>query len=59
MIELFISHSSRDSELAGLLVRLFRNALNLDPEKIRCTSLNGYRLPVGADVGESLRTEVV
>jgi len=57
-IRLFISHSSADSELVSLLVALFKNALELKNSQIRCTSLDGYRLPGGAKTTEHLRSEV-
>jgi TIR domain len=59
VVDLFISHSSRDLAVVELLVRLLRNALNLLPKQIRCTSLDGYRLPAGANFGRQLRQEVV
>lgn len=59
MIRLFISHSSRDEELAGLLVELFRAGLELPPSEIRCTSVDGYRLPIGADTADQLRSEIL
>jgi hypoxanthine phosphoribosyltransferase len=58
MLRLFISHSSRDIAVVEPLVDLLRSALNLNASEIRCTSLDGYRLPVGANTEEQLRREV-
>jgi hypothetical protein len=55
---LFISHSSKDVRVVEALVDLFRAALPLTPENIRCSSLDGYRLPGGADIDTHLRQEV-
>jgi len=57
-IRLFISHSSVDRELVERLVELLRAALGLPASQIRCTSIDGYRLPAGADTAEQLRIEV-
>ena len=57
-MKIFISHSSRDSVIAGLLIDLLRLSLNLQSEDIRCTSVEGYRLPGGASTDEMLRREV-
>lgn len=59
MIKIFISHSSRDSVIAKLLAELFRNAMRLSKSEIRCTSVDGYRLPAGASTDEQLRREVL
>lgn len=57
-ISLFISHSSLDTELAAALVALFRSAYSLPAAMIRCSSVDGYRLPVGVPTDEQLRVEV-
>jgi hypothetical protein len=59
MISVFVSHSSQDRELAELLVDLLRSALNLGADTIRASSVDGYRLPAGADVDEQLRDELL
>jgi hypothetical protein len=58
-IRVFISHSSRDSKLVECLIKLLRSALVLSAKQIRCTSIDGHRLPGGAHTEEQLRTEVV
>jgi hypothetical protein len=59
MIDVFISHSGEDSRLASQLVNLLRASLNLSAQQVRCTSLDGYRLPAGADTDEQLREEAL
>jgi len=58
-IEVFISHSARDADAAEALIRLLRAALALPASAIRCTSVDGYRLPGGADTNSRLRQEVI
>lgn len=57
-ILVFISHSSKDKELALALIELLRNALGLRDDEIRCTSVDGFRLPAGAKAEDQLKTEV-
>lgn len=57
-IRLFISHSSKDSLFVQSLIDLIRAALNLGSSEIRCTSIDGYRLPGGANTSEQLKQEV-
>ncbi len=59
MVDVFVSHSSEDSLLAKQLVDLLRSSLNLRAQQIRCTSVDGYRLPAGADADEQLRKEAL
>ena len=58
MIKLFISHSSKDQELAEKLTELVKNALRLSSDEIRCTTIDGYRLPGGAKTNEQIKREV-
>jgi len=57
-IEIFISHSSADVEIASALVELIRAALHVAPAKIRCSSVDGYRLPGGAHTDQQLKREL-
>jgi len=59
LINVFISHSGTDAQLAASLIDLLRVALpGLHPETIRCTSVPGYRLPGGASTDDQLRAEM-
>jgi hypothetical protein len=57
-IDVFISHSNRDVDIATALIDLIRIGCNIQPSRIRCTSVDGYRLKVGSDTDEQLRIEV-
>jgi predicted transcriptional regulator len=57
-IKIFISHSSKDETLADALAELFRNALGLPPQQIRCTSVDAYRLSVGVKTDAELQREI-
>lgn len=58
-IRIFISHSSEDKELAAAVVGLLQSALALPAASIRCTSVDGYGLPAGADTAYEIRQEVL
>jgi hypothetical protein len=57
-MKLFISHSSADEVAAEAFVGFLRAALNLGAKDIRCTSVDGHQLTVGANVDDQLRQEV-
>jgi len=57
-LDFFVSHCSRDDQLAGAVARLLQLAFSLPPDRIRCTSAPGFKLPCGADTDEQLRSEV-
>jgi hypothetical protein len=57
-LRLFISHSSKDVGYVEALINLLRSGLNLPADQIRCTSVDGYRLPAGADSKATLRGEI-
>ncbi len=56
-LDIFISHSSQDTKIAEALIDLLQVALK--SPAIRCTSVDGYKLPLGADVNEQLRQEIL
>jgi hypothetical protein len=57
-IAVLISHSSRDKELAEALIELLRSGLGLLASQIRCSSVDGYRLPAGVNTDAHLRREI-
>jgi hypothetical protein len=57
-IVVFISHSSKDAELALALIELLKAGLGLPANQILCSSVDGYRLPVGINTEAKLREEV-
>jgi len=58
-MRIFVSHAHADSDLAEAIIDLITKALNIPHEEIRCTSVDGYRLPAGASISSQLRQEVV
>ena len=58
-VKVFISHSSKDEEVAAALISLLRTSLNLKSSEIVCTSVSGYKLSVGDDIGVALKNKVM
>ncbi len=57
-IEIFISHSKSDEDLAGALVDLLMEAIGISRTKIRCTSVVGHKLTGGTPIEARLRQEI-
>lgn len=57
-LDIFISHSSQDEKIVKALIEVLKTALNLTSNEIRCTSVEGYKLEIGADTNEQLRREI-
>lgn len=57
-LAVLISHSSKDHQLASALIDFLRSGLGLLPKQIRCSSVDGYRLPAGVHTDSQLRDEV-
>lgn len=53
-----ISHSGKDANFAEAVTSLLRSGVGLLADQIRCSSVNGYRLPVGVHTEDQLRDEV-
>lgn len=56
-IKIFISHSAKDKDFAAAVVDLLEATLNIPPDAIRCTSVDGYKLEAG-DSPETLRLNI-
>jgi hypothetical protein len=54
----FISHSSKDEELARAVTDLLKSAINLARKAMRCSSVDEYKLPGGVHTETTLREEV-
>jgi hypothetical protein len=57
-IQVLISHSSKDAALAQALIELLRSGLGLLATQIRCSSVDGYRLPAGVNTSDQLRKDI-
>lgn len=54
-IEIFISHSNKDAQLAQALVNCLYACMDLEQESVRCTSVPGHTLSPGDVADEALR----
>jgi hypothetical protein len=57
-VRLFISHAHRDQDLASHLVDVITSSLAVPQGELRCTSLPGYQLDLGAAAPDVLRREL-
>lgn len=57
-MEIFISHSSDDSDKAEALINVILKAFKLENKSIRCTSVAGFKLPSGVSTDEQLKQEI-
>jgi len=57
-LDLFISHSSKDKQLAKNLIEFLRAALAIPADRVRCTSVDGYKLFGGAKTESELKKEI-
>jgi hypothetical protein len=57
-IRLFISHAHRDQDVAKQLVDVISGNLVVPADELRCTSVPGYQLDLGAQAQEDLRREL-
>lgn len=58
-IRIFISHAHADADIASALIDLMIRAFNLPVSEIRCTSVDGFKLPGGSRIEDQLRNEVL
>jgi hypothetical protein len=57
-LTIFISHSSEDEPLAKAVVQCLLSCMVLTDGQIRCTSVDGHKLPLGCDTANFLRDEL-
>lgn len=58
-IKIFISHSSKDKDLARAVVEAIEDAYKIPSECILCTSIEGHKLNAGDKVTDKLQKEVL
>ena len=58
MIDVFISHSSKDAAYAKAVTQLLRDTVDFNGGKIRCTSSYGADLVIGSKFAKQLRRDI-
>lgn len=58
-VSIFISHASKDKDLAKRLQRLLCDSLGCNKALIRCTSIAGSRIPVGSETPKQLANDIL
>lgn len=53
-VKIFVSHTASDATLAGSLIDCLLSSMVLQDEDLRCTSVDGHKLPVGSDFTSTL-----
>ena len=57
-IDIFVSHSQHDEDLAKAIIELLMEALQVPRTRIRCTSVVGHKLRGGMSIESKLRQEI-
>lgn len=57
-MDIFISHASSDVRIAEALINFVQRALLIQADRIRCTSVDGYKLPIGIVTDDRLKREI-
>jgi hypothetical protein len=58
-IKIFIGHAHADADIAASIIDLMILAFNLADNRIRCTSVDGFKLQGRAKIEDQLRKEVL
>jgi hypothetical protein len=56
--KIFLSHSSSDLTFAEAFVQLLVDTMRVTPQELRCTSVPGFRIPIGTETAHRLRDEL-
>jgi hypothetical protein len=55
---IFICHRHHNANIASALIDLLRSAFEVEDRDIRCTSVPGFRLPVGSKSADSIQADL-